>query len=200
VFSLKILLRIEILLCVISLGFDYLKLQLIAGFGVAPRAWLDVSQMVVGTLNRLIAIACFVVFLIWFYRVHANLKALGASELKYTSEWAIGYWFVPILQIFRPVQVAQEIWRNSDPDLGVSASSTFIGVWWAFWLNSIFINSMAFQMTSAANTPGAVKDAITVSMFGAVALILTRMMDLAIVSSIDARQEARFDAMQHTVP
>ncbi|MBM3996772.1 MAG: DUF4328 domain-containing protein [Planctomycetes bacterium] len=31
--------------------------------------------------------------------------------LTYTSGWAVRCWFVPILNFYRPVQIAQEIWR-----------------------------------------------------------------------------------------
>ena len=36
--------------------------------------------------------------------------------------WAIGPWFVPILNLFRPWQIAVETWEGSDPDMRDCAS------------------------------------------------------------------------------
>ena len=54
-------------------------------------------------------------FLFWFHRVQKNLPALGGRELKYTPGWAVGGFFVPFLNLVRPIQVMREVWHGSDP-------------------------------------------------------------------------------------
>ncbi|MFC1995866.1 DUF4328 domain-containing protein [Chloroflexota bacterium] len=44
-----------------------------------------------------------VLFYMWIHRAHRNLPSLGVSGLKYSPGWAVGGFFIPILnlRIFR---------------------------------------------------------------------------------------------------
>jgi hypothetical protein len=80
-----------------------------------------------------------VVFLKWVYRAYWNIQGFGAEGLRFSPGWALGYYFVPILNFVRPVQVMSEIWRVSqDPQNWLQTrGSWLIGTWWAlflFWL------------------------------------------------------------------
>ena len=48
------------------------------------------------------------IFIWWFQRTYGNLSVLGASDLRYTHGWSMGAWFVPFLNLVRPVQIANE--------------------------------------------------------------------------------------------
>jgi hypothetical protein len=55
--------------------------------------------------------------------------------LKYSPGWAVGSFFVPILNIFRPYQIAQEIWKASDPEASTvswkqSKPGIVVILWW----------------------------------------------------------------------
>ena len=64
-----------------------------------------------------------ILFLIWFYRAHRNLPALAATELAFTHAWAIIWWFIPILNFWKPYQVTVEIVKSSDPSVGRTDAS-----------------------------------------------------------------------------
>ena len=70
-----------------------------------------------------------IVFL-FFHRAYSNLAVLGATEQRWSPGWAVGSWFIPILNLFRPKQIANDIWRGSD---GSAIPSVFT-TWWAFWI------------------------------------------------------------------
>ncbi len=86
-----------------------------------------------------------VVCLVWIYRAYSNLPALGARDLKFTPEWAVGWWFMPFLHFFRPYQVMHELWHASDPGTSdeaakqVGAPATLLGWWWAFFVGSLIL-------------------------------------------------------------
>lgn len=88
-----------------------------------------------------------VVFVVWFRRMYRNLPSLGARELRWSPGWAVGAWFVPFLNLWRPVQIACDISRASDPtapaELGgnwhTRAADQVITVWWALFLGSNFV-------------------------------------------------------------
>ena len=92
--------------------------------------------MVIGLVAGLVC-------LVWIYRVHSNLAALGARNLTFTTEWAVGWWFIPIIHLFRPYQVVSEIWRGSDPGGSdemmpeLASPSTLLGWWWALVVSAV---------------------------------------------------------------
>lgn len=102
-----------------------------------------------------------VVFLIWFFRAHKNLSALGGRELKYSPGWAVGGFFVPFLSLVRPLQVMREVWHGSDPsglerDLGPAGPSirnylntpSLVGWWWSLFLITAIIAGFILHRVS----------------------------------------------------
>ncbi|HZT80485.1 MAG TPA: DUF4328 domain-containing protein [Gemmataceae bacterium] len=96
-----------------------------------------------------------ILFLIWMHRSYKNLTLFGVRGLEYSPGWAVGAFFVPILNLFRPCQIAQEMWRASDPDAPPdppdawqqSSNSGVIGVWWGFWLVATVFGYVAALMS-----------------------------------------------------
>src|SRR5262249_5348965 len=76
------------------------------------------------------------------YRVYSNLYLFRVSGLTYSPGWAVGYFFIPIISLFRPYQALQEVWRASDPDVPAddrrgwrdTDSSPVILLWWLLWI------------------------------------------------------------------
>jgi hypothetical protein len=205
----KLMLSLNLLLSVVSFGSDYLQYnlanRLVAGEDV-PFAELnsnDARQMMLGLIHIGVYLVTVIFFVMWFYRAHANLGPLGAQEVTYTSGWAAGCWFVPFLNLYRPVQIAQEIWRNSEPALQPegytfvrpSTGSALVGFWWAGWLISNLIGNIATRMVWAVNSPSSLLAATSVSMVAEVASIVAAVLALAVVSSLDARQTARAEML-----
>ena len=113
-------------------------------------------RALVSGLHALVLIGVIVAFLMWFYRVHKNLPALRATNLEYKSGWAVGGFFVPFLNLVRPMNVMREVWYWSDPsafgcdpssdDLPVrnrNATPPLIGWWWAFFLLTNFAANLS---------------------------------------------------------
>jgi hypothetical protein len=102
----------------------------------------DARVVIASILQFTIYTVSAVLFLIWFYRAYANVRALGVPKLRYGVGWSIGAWFVPILNLWRPKQIANDVWRGSDPDLPAPAPDDWterpvpglLGWWWAAWL------------------------------------------------------------------
>ena len=79
----------------------------------------------------LIATAFF--FLMWMHRSHRNLRAIGAVNLKYSPKSAVFWWFVPIMNLFKPKQVVDEIWKWS-----VGTDTALVNLWWFLWVIGFF--------------------------------------------------------------
>lgn len=114
----------------------------------------DSRQALIGFGQTALYIIAAVLFLIWIHRAHKNLTSLHATDLRFTPGWAVGWFFVPIMSLFRPYQVASEISKASDPNIGAPidgtswkniATSPIVGWWWAFFLISNFIGQIALR-------------------------------------------------------
>jgi hypothetical protein len=145
-------------------------------------------------------LAAAIAFLAWFSRAYRNLARLGVPGLRYTHAWAVGAWFVPIVNLFRPKQVANDIWRATDPQLRSEGwhgrdVSPWLHWWWAFWVaGGVFGNQAAFAQIQAKT----VSEQLRASSFAIVADILFALgaaLAIAVVSVVTVRQEARAQAL-----
>jgi hypothetical protein len=68
----------------------------------------------IGLLQMLIYLATGVMFIIWFRRAYRNLEALGKEGLRFEAGWTVGEWLLPILNLVRPKQIMNDLWRATD--------------------------------------------------------------------------------------
>ena len=114
----------------------------------------DPMQGVVGMLQAGLGLVTGVVFLKWVYRAYKNIQGFGAEGLRFSPGWAVGYYFVPILSLIRPVQVMSEIWRVSqDPQNWLQRrGSWLIGTWWALFLLCSIATQVSLEIALDSST------------------------------------------------
>ena len=84
--------------------------------------------------NALLVIGYFM----WLYRTNQNCRHFSAI-MRFTPSWAVWCYFVPLLNVFQPLQVMQEIWRVSrNPRTWHNdRSSLLVVTWWVLTLGTI---------------------------------------------------------------
>jgi hypothetical protein len=90
---------------------------------------------------------------LWMHRASANLRGLGRYGMEFSPGWCAGWFFVPLANLVKPAQAMAEIWRASDPDESegawtTSSSTPLIAAWWATWLVSNAMSSVAMVAKS----------------------------------------------------
>ena len=100
-----------------------------------------------------------IAFICWFYRAYRNLPRRGITDLRYGPGWAIGAWFVPILGLFRPKQIANDIWRGSTtisqvelPAWGKRPVPSLLGCWWGCWVIGSVLGYIGTRVTANAGS------------------------------------------------
>jgi hypothetical protein len=152
---------------------------------------------VLGLATVGVYIATIIAFLMWLYRASNNIAAFG-QRTQHSSGWAVGSFFVPIMNLFVPYQAAKEIWQKSGPAEPGSFSSLtsppgFFAAWWGFWIASNIANNLYFRMS----TLDAGRDAIEiVGIFSEVLSIAAAGFAIMVIRDIDRRQEER----SHNLP
>ena len=73
-----------------------------------------------------------ITFGIWIVRAHKNLRAFGITDTTYTPGWALGWFFVPFLNLVRPFQAMKELWQASHAgaEWSKSSSTKLVNSWW----------------------------------------------------------------------
>lgn len=121
-----------------------------------------------------------VVCLIWIRRAYRNLLTLQQKPNEFSSGWAIGSYFVPLINYVRPYSIMKEIWFGSQPDYNLPdesndeyykrlSSNTVLILWWTFFLIERHLSYFSFSLFRKADT---VQKLLTV---GWIELIATSM-------------------------
>jgi hypothetical protein len=72
--------------------------------------------------------------LVWKFHVNACLRRTDVIGLRYTPGGCIGWYFVPIAQLFKPYQAMRELWIAADPypyDHRRDDAAGWVTAWWS---------------------------------------------------------------------
>jgi len=99
-----------------------------------------------------------IAFLPWFFRAYRNLARFGIPDLRYAPGWAIGSWFIPIFNLFRPKQIANDIDRGSGPGAIVNdgtwhqrAVARLLHWWWGIYIFDGVLGAIAGMVIAGAS-------------------------------------------------
>jgi hypothetical protein len=125
--------------------------RLIAGEDVtdAQLSADDTRMSLAGLLQFAAYIAGAVVFIRWLHRAYLNVDSVAPQERRYGHGWAIGGWFVPILALWRPKQVINDVWRAGGSD----GPGALLWFWWAVFLVSGWAGNIALRSLLHDDTP-----------------------------------------------
>ena len=179
--------------CLLALGADARRI-LVAGELGQGRTQVDdllaADQLVTfaSLLELLALMVAAVLFLRWQAVAHRNLPALGDREPRDTVAAGLASWFVPGLNLVRPVRVVADLWRAGERTL---ATPTLLRVWWALWLGALVAVVAAWTLLGDA-ADAAERQRIDALRAGATALSgVAAALAIAVVARTTARQEQR---------
>jgi hypothetical protein len=128
-----------------------LGVALVVLLGADAAAWLAAFAFpalgagnppsALGVAGSLGACAAVVVFLVWFYRARVNADGRGWPQRR-SPGWAIGAWFVPVINLWFPFQIMADIWRAGLPAEARANRLILPGIWWACFLAFYLVASV----------------------------------------------------------
>jgi len=151
-------------------------------------------------------VATAVVFIAWFHRAYTNLARLGITQLRWSTGWAVGAWFVPFLNVARPKSIANDIWRGSNPDLPATCALPtgrvpwFHTAWWAVLLAGGIVGRILLQRADHANTPADLDSYASIVQLNDVLILVAAVLGTAVVQQTANRQESRAHALAGSPP
>jgi hypothetical protein len=157
----------------------------------------DPVQGIIGLLQSGLGIVTGITFLKWIYRAYKNIQGFGAEGLRFSPGWAVGYYFIPILSLIRPVQVMGEIWRASDDprDWQRKPGSWLIGSWWTLFLLYTGVTQISLEIAIQASTNDQWTLAAVLAILGDLFSIPLSIAALKLVLEVYRRQKALVEAV-----
>lgn len=167
----------------------------------AASEFIRLLMQAAGVLTSVSSLTAFVLLLVWLHRAYRNLHALGARQLSDSPGWAVGSFFIPLLNWYLPYRIVADIWIESDPRPSApeqagrrrARRALFVLIWWGAWLAANIIGSATGLMIGHLKTPQAFLDVagylILIRLLFAVAFLLT----FFVVTIIQNRQDRKWE-------
>jgi len=191
---LRVLLGLGVAIAVVSLFSSFMQAELLSrsSFSAAEGHANDSREQFIGVLQLAIYVFTVVIFGRWIVRANKNIRALGADGLRITPGWAVGYFFIPVMCLWRPYQAMKDLWKASqDPTAWhTSPAGSIVPAWWTLWLLSIFLDQLSFRLTMNAREVEDLQGATYVQMVCLVSDIALCLVAMALVLQIARAQNS----------
>jgi hypothetical protein len=184
--------------------------QDIGGLGVLDRAEaglltveeadaFDVGFAAMGLLQFVAIVVTAIAYLAWLSRSVDNVPGLGGGKPVATPAWSIGWWFIPIANLFKPYQIVVDLYRRMAPVEKVGTG--IVGAWWVLWL----LNNVVAQAAGrffAGDTIESIRsgvqlyavsdfgDVVTAGLAIVIVLRIQRWADARLLAPVEAETEA----------
>lgn len=113
----------------------------------------DADSFVLGTqlVYFLVFVVTGAVWAVWFRRARLNAELFAPGTHRMGTGWAAGAWFTPVVNLWFPKQIANDIYRASAPAGPQSAPKGLLNTWWCLWIGSFAINMIASVTAASAS-------------------------------------------------
>ena len=132
------------------------------------------------------------------YRLYGNVPALDGPARDHKLAWALGGWFVPIMNLFRPKQIIDEVWVASSDEqfpsgyFRVREAPGLLVAWWVLWLVNTFVDRFVSRASpSGLVTLDELARSSSLLRVGWVFELVTAMATLAVFGALIVRQSRR---------
>lgn len=112
---------------------------------------MEAAPTLVAALGVTLAfLSCVIVVGRWIYRASANAHAIS-DEMTISPGWAVGSYFVPILNLFRPYQAMREVWLASHfrGNWHAEPTPSLLIAWWALWIITNILGNLAWRLDAS---------------------------------------------------
>jgi hypothetical protein len=133
----------------------------------------DARQAIVALVTIPVNITTLILFFVWVYRASFNVRQLGAEGLQFSPAWSVGWYFVPVGNLWKPYQSMHEIFRASEnpTDWANQPQSTrpIVAGWWILWILSGILAKASLRMSLGAEE---IHELLNVNMMSIIAEIV----------------------------
>jgi Domain of unknown function (DUF4328) len=112
----------------------------------------ELWQSITSGVSSLLSTVAAVLLLVWVFKSYRNAIALS-SDLPTSPGWAIAYFFIPYLSLYKPYRIVCDLWKASGDPRGwqEQKGTALILAWWSFRIISILMGAITLGMRPGEN-------------------------------------------------
>jgi len=160
------------------------------------------ADLISGSLGIIAALALFaaaVVFIVWLWRVRWNAEMFCRGEHRSTRGWVLGSWICPVVNLWYPKQVVDDIVAASDPrtpphttPLRGIPGTRLVWAWWLTWVVGLVSRYVVQRGVLAAETElDQLRTNVLLSVVSAPATTAAAVLAVILIARIDELQTRR---------
>ncbi|WP_240692172.1 DUF4328 domain-containing protein [Alteromonas portus] len=201
----KYFLCFQVVLAFVAIGSNLMEYQLLTDFqngvyfsqemAVADAEANDMRQAVIAFSYLGVFVVSGILILKWIYRANQNARQFGAKDMAFSPGWSIGFYFIPIVSLWKPYQAMKEIWQASQnpSNWPVEKVSSILGIWWFFWIANSVVGQAVFRMSRRAEEISEIMNVNLVSQASEVISIPLALVTWLLIKKVSAAQLAMRD-------
>jgi hypothetical protein len=163
---------------------------------------LDQADLISGSFGIVAALALFAaaaVFIVWLWRVRWNAEMFCRGEHRFTRGWVLGGWIVPVVNLWYPKWVVDDIVAASDPrtppqtvNLRTVPGTRLVWAWWITWVVGLVLDNVA-QRSALDGVPqvGELRTNAALSSISAVSLTAAAVLAVILIQRVNDLQTLR---------
>jgi hypothetical protein len=180
---------------------DWYSYQTVKRYADDPDrlAEADLISGSLGIVAALALLAAAAVFIVWLWRVRWNAEMFCRGEHRFTRGWVLGSWICPVVNLWYPKQVVDDIVAASDPrtppqtpSLRDIPGTRLVWAWWLTWVAGLVSGNVVQRgILVAATEPGQLRTNVVLSTISALFTTAAAVLAVILIERIDELQTKR---------
>lgn len=150
----------------------------------------DNAAITAGDFQVAAMIVTGILFIAWLYRARQNAEGFNSGMHRRGPRWAIGGWFVPIMNLWVPYQVVNDTLLATEAKPGERHGYGLIRAWWMTWLAA----ALGLQIFAAQGDPSTAEGFVSQRLVGAwlqVVVVVAAVLAILVVGRITGASERK---------
>ena len=154
----------------------------------------DAPRRTIVNLRLAALVGTGIIWLVWLRRAYRNLALVGSKRSRFTTRQAVGYWFIPLVNLVRAYQVMKDLWLRSESMNDRDAyddlpAPPLLSGWWGMSLAWGLLEPVVAATARNARTALELTNVTDVALVGSVVGIVAMVLAIRVVRGIDQRQQ-----------
>ena len=133
----------------------------------------------------------------WIKLANQNVRALGAKNLSFTPGWSVGWFFIPVANLFKPFNAVNELWSasHSPENWKADDKNGAVQKWWGLWIVSNGLIQLSNNLEKNADSIDKIIQLSYINIGGEILWIILSLSLISLVRQISTVQVERFSQL-----
>ena len=133
----------------------------------------------------------------WIKLANQNVRALGAKNLSFTPGWSVGWFFIPVANLFKPFNAVNELWSasHSPENWQADDKNRAVQKWWGLWIVSNGLIQLSNNLEKNADSIDKIIQLSYINIGGEILWIILSLSLISLVKQISIVQVERFSQL-----